>query len=97
MPSYNISWKCPSYLTYSFLRCFCLLFFFGVWFLSTPFKLGHVYKSGDVVKVWKSIKAASNELGIAKPSISKVLWGKQMSAGGYDWRVATEQQKRQAA
>jgi plasmid maintenance system antidote protein VapI len=36
---------------------------------------------------WKSIKEASNELGIERTSISKALHGSIKSAGGYIWKL----------
>ena len=42
--------------------------------------------NGSIIKEWESIKSAEESLGIQ--SISSVLHGKRISAGGYKWKFA---------
>ena len=39
-----------------------------------------------MIKQWKSLKQASEELKISKSSISKCCKGKYKKVGGYIWR-----------
>ena len=45
--------------------------------------------NGNVIKVWNSMKEASETLGIDKSSISMVCHGKRHVAGGYYWKYVS--------
>lgn len=51
-------------------------------------KIFQVDTNGNIIKVWDSMKEASQTLGIDKSSISMVCHGKRRSAGGYHWDYA---------
>lgn len=50
-----------------------------------------ISKDGKLIKVWRSIKEASEKLGIQAPDISKARSGHRKSAGGYIWQPVKEE------
>lgn len=46
-----------------------------------------ISKDGKLIKVWRSIKEASESLGIHAPDISKASCGKRKTAGGFVWQT----------
>ena len=52
-------------------------------------KLMQKDSNGNVIKVWNSMKEASETLGIDKSSISMVCHGKRHVAGGYYWKYVS--------
>lgn len=46
-------------------------------------------KDGQFIKEWDCIKSAVEALGIPQPSISMVITGHRMYAGGYAWKYKT--------
>ena len=47
-------------------------------------------KDGEPVKIWRSIKEASDALNICAADISKSCANKRNSAGGYKWQLLKE-------
>jgi superfamily II DNA or RNA helicase len=47
--------------------------------------------SGVVIDTWDSINAASRQLGISPAAISSCLMGKADEAGGFKWRISSQQ------
>ena len=45
---------------------------------------------GEFIKEFNSIKEASEEIGISKPTIVHCLKGKTKKAGGYKWKYKYE-------
>jgi len=43
-------------------------------------------KDGVVIREWKSVITASNELGISKSGIANTCHGRQKSSGGFKWK-----------
>lgn len=44
-------------------------------------------KGGEIVKIYDSLLDASLDVGIDSSGISKVLSGRQLTAGGYSWKL----------
>lgn len=44
---------------------------------------------GELVRIWKSIKEAANELGISGANISNCCRGRLKSVGGYIWKYSS--------
>lgn len=51
-----------------------------------------ISKEGKLIRVWQSIKEASETLGIQAPDISSASNGTRKSAGGYIWQPVREKQ-----
>jgi hypothetical protein len=52
----------------------------------TPKPVVQLSLDGKELKVYESVKVASNKTGVFRRDITKVISGKRKSAGGYKWR-----------
>ena len=48
----------------------------------------HQVKNGHIVNTFSTIKEAAEHTGLKKSHISRVLWGKKKTTGGFEWKYA---------
>lgn len=61
----------------------------GIYVLGSRYKkVKQLNRTGELIKVWDSIKMASENLGIVNSSISETCKKKRKTAGGFSWEYA---------